>query len=57
MKKARTGSFYSWLHQRFHLQVFHGKRTMHNARDFDDLAKFLAEPVKEDVESHYVNLK
>ena len=30
---------------------------MHNARDADDLAKFLAKPVKEDIESHYVNLR
>ena len=30
---------------------------MHNARNGDDIAIFLAEPVKEDIEAHLANLR
>ena len=30
---------------------------MHNARDGFDLARFLAEPVKEEMEEHFINLR
>lgn len=30
---------------------------MHNARDGLDIANFLAEPVKEEMEAHFANLR
>ena len=39
------------------MQVLHGNRTMYNVRNGQDLARFLATPVKEDVEAHLENLR
>lgn len=39
------------------LQLIHGDRTMYNARDGSDLARFLADPVREDIDSHLQNLR
>ena len=39
------------------MQVLHGERTMYNVRNGQDLARFLATPVKEDVEAHLENLR
>jgi len=38
-------------------QVLHRDRVLYNVRGADDVAKFLADPRKEDVESHAENLK
>ncbi|KAK9829184.1 hypothetical protein WJX72_004367 [[Myrmecia] bisecta] len=38
-------------------QVIHRERTMYNVRNGRDLAKFLADPVKEDIASHLMNLR
>ena len=39
------------------MQVLHGERTMYNVRNGQDLARFLATPVREDVEAHLENLR
>eukprot|EP00884_Botryococcus_braunii_P005634 jgi/Botrbrau1/15071/Bobra.0286s0004.2 len=38
-------------------QVIHGDRTMHNLRGPQDLARFLADPTKADIEAHLINLR
>lgn len=38
-------------------QVIHGNRTIYNVRNGWDIARFLADAVKEDVEGHLGNLK
>lgn len=39
------------------MQAIHGNRTIYNVRNGWDIARFLADAVKEDVESHLGNLK
>ena len=39
------------------MQVLHGERSLHNARGGWDLARFLADPDKDDVEAHLANLR
>ena len=39
------------------LQLFCGKRVMHNVRHGWDIAKFLSEPRIEDMAGHHANLK
>ena len=38
------------------LQFLHGDRLLFNARGGDDLARFLADPRREDIEAHLENL-
>lgn len=38
-------------------QVLHSERSLYNARGGWDLARFLADPEKEDVEEHLANLR
>ena len=38
-------------------QVLHGERMIYNVRDGEDLARFLADPVKADMEGHLENLR
>lgn len=39
------------------MQVLHGERSLYNARGGWDLARFLADPDKDDVEAHLANLR
>ena len=39
------------------MQAIHGNRTIYNVRNGWDIARFLADAVKEDVEGHLGNLK
>ena len=40
-----------------HEQVIHGVRTMYNVRNGWDIARFLGDPLREDVEGHLANLQ
>ena len=39
------------------MQVLHGERSLYNARGGWDLARFLADPDRDDVEAHLANLR
>lgn len=39
------------------VQVVHGGRTVYNVRNGWDIARFLGDPMREDVEGHLANLQ
>ena len=57
LSSSGNPDIYLWLFYWPSTQVLHGERSLHNARGGWDLARFLADPDRDDVEAHLANLR